>query len=149
MNPVARRVAPFLLVALLWGIDVAATMAAELRAGAAKVDITHPDGPVSGPLFSKALVLSDGEKTVALVSLDVVAIGEIGYIKNDFLPKLRQRIETELKIPPQNVLVNASLRQCEEELRAIIAAERLRRDRRPELMDLVRRLNAEFEERLT
>ena len=47
------------------------------------------------------------------------------------------------------VLVNASLRQCEEELRAIIAAERLRRDRRPELMDLVRRLNAEFEERLT
>ena len=47
------------------------------------------------------------------------------------------------------VLVNENLRQCEEELRAIIAAERLRRDRRPELMDLVRRLNAEFEERLT
>ncbi|HRO10425.1 guanylate kinase [Amaricoccus sp.] len=47
------------------------------------------------------------------------------------------------------VLVNANLKQCEEELRAIIAAERLRRDRRPELMDLVRRLNAEFEERLT
>jgi guanylate kinase len=47
------------------------------------------------------------------------------------------------------VLVNASLRQCEEELRAIIAAERLRRDRRPELMDLVRQLNAEFEERPT
>ena len=47
------------------------------------------------------------------------------------------------------VLVNANLKQCEEELRAIIAAERLRRDRRPELMDLVRQLNAEFEERLT
>ena len=47
------------------------------------------------------------------------------------------------------VLVNATLKECEEELRAIIAAERLRRDRRPELMDLVRRLNAEFEERLT
>ena len=47
------------------------------------------------------------------------------------------------------VLVNENLTQCEEELRAIIAAERLRRDRRPELMDLVRRLNAEFEERLT
>jgi guanylate kinase len=46
------------------------------------------------------------------------------------------------------VLVNENLKQCEEELRAIIAAERLRRDRRPELMDLVRRLNAEFEERL-
>ena len=47
------------------------------------------------------------------------------------------------------VLVNENLRQCEGELRAIIAAERLRRDRRPELMELVRRLNAEFEERRT
>jgi guanylate kinase len=46
------------------------------------------------------------------------------------------------------VLINENLKQCEEELRAIIAAERLRRSRRPELMELVRRLNAEFEERL-
>jgi guanylate kinase len=46
------------------------------------------------------------------------------------------------------VLINESLPQCEAELRAIIRAERLRRDRRPELMGLVRRLNREFEERL-
>ncbi len=46
------------------------------------------------------------------------------------------------------VLVNANLAQCEEELRAILRAERLRRDRRPELMGLVTRLNREFEERL-
>lgn len=46
------------------------------------------------------------------------------------------------------VLVNENLVQCERELRAVIEAERLRRDRRPELVDLVRRLNAEFEERL-
>jgi len=46
------------------------------------------------------------------------------------------------------VLVNASLPQCEAELRAIIQAERLRRDRRPDLMVLVNRLNSEFEERL-
>jgi guanylate kinase len=45
------------------------------------------------------------------------------------------------------VLVNENLRQCEEELRAIIAAERLRRDRRPELMQLVRKLNSEFDGR--
>ena len=45
------------------------------------------------------------------------------------------------------VLVNEDLRQCEEELRAIIAAERLRRERRPQLVEMVRRLNAEFEER--
>jgi guanylate kinase len=46
------------------------------------------------------------------------------------------------------VLINESLVQCEDELRSIIRAERLRRDRRPELLEHVRRLNAEFEERL-
>ena len=45
------------------------------------------------------------------------------------------------------VLVNENLRQCEEELRAIISAERLRRDRRPELLQLVRKLNCEFDGR--
>jgi guanylate kinase len=46
------------------------------------------------------------------------------------------------------VLVNENLKQCEDELRAIIAAERLRRDRQPHLGEMVRALNAEFEERL-
>lgn len=46
------------------------------------------------------------------------------------------------------VLVNENLVQCEAELGAILRAERLRRDRRPELMGLVTRLNKEFEERL-
>ena len=47
------------------------------------------------------------------------------------------------------VLINENLRQCEGELRSIILSERLRRDRQPGLGELVRRLNAEFEERLT
>ncbi|MBL8851599.1 MAG: hypothetical protein JNG89_18090, partial [Planctomycetaceae bacterium] len=80
----------------------------ELRAGAAKVDISHPDQPVSGTMYSRAIVLTDGETTVALIGMDVVSIGQIGYIKDDFLPKLRQRIEAELHIQPQHVLVNAS-----------------------------------------
>lgn len=46
------------------------------------------------------------------------------------------------------VLVNERLPQCEAELRSIIRAERLRRDRRPELMGLVTELNRQFEERL-
>jgi len=46
------------------------------------------------------------------------------------------------------VLVNENLPDCEAELRSIIRAERLRRERRPELMGLVTRLNREFEERL-
>jgi guanylate kinase len=46
------------------------------------------------------------------------------------------------------VLINERLATCEEELRAIIRAERLRRERRPELVDVVRRLNGEFEGRV-
>ncbi len=45
------------------------------------------------------------------------------------------------------VLLNENLAQCEAELRAVIQAERLRRERRPDLMLLVNRLNTEFEER--
>lgn len=46
------------------------------------------------------------------------------------------------------VLVNERLAECEDELRAILRAERLKRDRRPELVATVRRLNAEFEEHM-
>jgi guanylate kinase len=44
------------------------------------------------------------------------------------------------------VLVNEDLDRCEAQLRAIITAERLRRDRQPGLMTRVRALNAEFED---
>lgn len=44
------------------------------------------------------------------------------------------------------VLVNKDLGACEAQLRAVITAERLRRDRQPGLMAQVRALNTEFEE---
>ncbi len=44
------------------------------------------------------------------------------------------------------VLVNEDLDTCEAELRAVITAERLRRDRQPGLMSRVRALNTEFED---
>lgn len=44
------------------------------------------------------------------------------------------------------VLVNEDLDTCEAELRAVITAERLRRDRQPGLMARVRALNTEFED---
>ena len=48
--------------------------AAQFRAGAAKVDITNVDaGPVNDLLFVKALVLTDGDTTIALVTVDAVA----------------------------------------------------------------------------
>ncbi|PWE31095.1 guanylate kinase [Pararhodobacter marinus] len=47
------------------------------------------------------------------------------------------------------VVVNHDLDQAEEELRTILRAERMRRDRQPGLSDFVRALNAEFETRST
>ncbi len=43
------------------------------------------------------------------------------------------------------VLVNNDLDRCEEELRTILSAERLRRERQPQLNDFVRGLNKEYE----
>lgn len=84
-------------------------IAGELRAGAAKIDITHPETVTRNErLYAKALVLSDGETTTVLITVDAVAIGEIGSIKNDFLPNVRAALERELKIKPTHVIANAS-----------------------------------------
>jgi hypothetical protein len=86
-----------------------AAQAGELLAGVARVDITkYEAGPVNDPLFVKALVLQSGGQTLVLASVDAVAIGEIGYIQHDYLPKVRARLQQELGIPPGHVLVNAS-----------------------------------------
>ncbi|MCX6899472.1 MAG: hypothetical protein NT105_12310 [Verrucomicrobia bacterium] len=82
--------------------------AAQLQAGVAKVDITDRTVPVNDPLFAKALVLRDGTTTVAIITVDAVAIGQLGRIKNDFLPNVRAQLQKEFNIPPSNVLINAS-----------------------------------------
>jgi len=85
------------------------THAAGLMAGAAKVDITNVDaGPVNDRLYARALVLKSDTTTAVLVSVDAVAIGEIGHIKNDYLGKVRTQVERELKIRPDSILINAS-----------------------------------------
>lgn len=83
--------------------------AAKLWAGAAKVDITRVDaGPVDGRLHARALVIKSETVTTAIVSLDVVAVGEIGSVGDDFLANVRAQVKQELKIRPEHVLVNAS-----------------------------------------
>ncbi len=82
---------------------------ATLLAGVAKVDITDREaGPVNDPLYVKAIVLKSDTATAVLVSVDAVAIGEIGRISNDYLPTVRARLQQELGIQPTNVLINAS-----------------------------------------
>ncbi len=82
--------------------------AANLCAGAAKVDITDRTGPVNDPCYAKALVLKSGETTAVLITVDAVAIGEIGRIGNGFLATVRGALEKDLGIPPSNVVINAS-----------------------------------------
>ena len=82
--------------------------AAQLQAGVARVDITDRTVPVNDPLYAKALVLRDGVTTVAIITVDAVAIGELGRIKNDFLPNVRAQLQKELDIAPSHVLINAS-----------------------------------------
>lgn len=86
------------------------TGAESLRAGVAKSDITtSAEGVVvHDPLYAKALVLDDGKTRVVIIAMDVVAIGGISDVGDDFLAKLRNRIEAELGVPGDNVLVNAS-----------------------------------------
>lgn len=94
---------------ILFEANARSSVAGSLRAGAAKVDITDRGaGPVNDPLYVKALVVSNGETTVALVTVDAVAIGEIGPIKNDYLQNVRVALQQELRLDPTHLLVNAS-----------------------------------------
>jgi len=99
--------AGMLMVASLFPCAKAAV--AQLQAGVAKVEITDRDAaPVNDPLYARALVLKDDATTVVLVTVDAVAIGGIGRIKDDFLGNVRTQLEKELNIPPASVVVNAS-----------------------------------------
>ena len=86
-----------------------------LRAGAAKVNITPPVGItligskgypsdyILDDLYAKALVLNDGETTLAIVSLDLL------YSPlEDITQPVRDIITEKIGIPSQNILVCAT-----------------------------------------
>jgi len=94
----------------------ASPVRAELKAGAAKADIT-PEWPiylggyyyvntrskgVHDPLHSRVLALSDGANTVVTISMDVIIMGGV------FATELKQMIQDKLGIPPENVTVTAT-----------------------------------------
>ena len=98
-----------LLLAVAAIFPSVAARAAQLKAGVAKVVITDATaGPSNDPLYVKALVLDDGTTKAVIITVDAVAIAEIGTIKNDYLSKVRLQLQKELNIKPANVLINAS-----------------------------------------
>lgn len=99
----------FMIIMVIGLFSYGAVNAAQLKAGVAKVNITTTAAVlINDPLYVKALVLDDGTKKVVIITVDAVSIAEIGYIKNDYLTKVRSGLEKELKIKPENVLINAS-----------------------------------------
>jgi len=90
--------------------------AGPLRAGAAAADITCSTAAVvRDPLLVKALVLDNGAARLAILSMDTTAIGGravsdhiLDDVGEEFLPRLRERVEKELGVPGASVMVNAS-----------------------------------------
>lgn len=94
----------------------------QLRAGVARVDITRTesgatDDPlyanidaekINDPLFVKALVLKKEEAVAVIITVDAVAIAEIGSIRNEYLAEVRARLKAELGIEATNVIISAS-----------------------------------------
>jgi neutral ceramidase len=75
------------------------------KAGAAKIDITPAQLPKNSEgildhIFARAIVIDNGHTSAALVSADTAGIGEQVW------KAVSQRIEKELGIPAQNVIMN-------------------------------------------
>ena len=109
-----RCISGFLVLAIASCIQ--ANVAAELTAGAAKVDITPDlgvslDGPISkngpvtsihDPLHARALVLDDGHKRIAIVIVDNCMTGR------DVFDTAKNAIQQSTGIPPDHVLAAAT-----------------------------------------
>jgi hypothetical protein len=58
----------------------------------------------------KALVIGNETTRAVIVSIDVVAVAEIGAIRNDFVSNVRAQLQKDLNIRPANILFNATHR---------------------------------------
>lgn len=89
--------------------QASSVVAGPLLAGVGRSDITEPATlPANDPLYVKALVLRNGDSTAVLITVDAVAIEEIGKINSQYLPTVRAALLKQFQIRPEQVIVNAS-----------------------------------------
>ena len=94
-----------ILMAMLPCGAFAQNPAASFRAGAAKVDITPAQLPkniegILDHIYARAIVIDNGVTSAALVSVDTGMLGEQVW------QTVSQRVEKELGIPAQNLIMN-------------------------------------------
>ncbi len=77
-----------------------------MYAGTGKSNITANSENVHDSLFVKTLILKNKKTSLAIITLDVVAIGRIGNVPDNYFPNLKKRLKKDFKI--DNILVNAS-----------------------------------------
>jgi len=77
---------------------------ASIRAGVSKINITkdNPTELVNDPLYAKALVLDDGKTKIVIITMDII---EISFAS---LQEIRTRVQKELKINAERVIINVS-----------------------------------------
>lgn len=104
-----RRIALGAVAALILVPLPASAQTGQLRAGAAKVDITPSESAlpksyrgILDHLFARAIVVDDGATRAAMVTIDA------GAIPTELWTKLSERAERELKIPKQQFLLTAT-----------------------------------------
>ena len=91
------------------GFAQAARGVSPFRVGAAKVDVTPSPGQlpknnrgVLDRLYARAIVLENGTSSVALITVDAGAVSDATW------QAVTRLLETELRIPPANVLLSAT-----------------------------------------
>jgi hypothetical protein len=94
-----------ILIAMLPYGAFSQTTASSFKAGAAKVDITPTQLPknmegILDHIYARAIVIDNGATSAALVSVDTGMLGEQVW------RTVSQRIEKELGIPAQNLIMN-------------------------------------------
>lgn len=91
----------FIAFVLLFSCDISV---ASIRAGVSKINITkdNPTELVNDPLYAKALVLDDGKTKIVIITMDII---EISFTS---LQEIRTRVQKELKINGDRVIINVS-----------------------------------------
>jgi neutral ceramidase len=102
---ISRIVAMTVLIAVLPYCAFSQTAASSFKAGAAKIDITPSQLPKNSEgildhIYARAIVIDNGHASAALVSADTGGIGEQVW------KTVSQKVEKELGIPAQNLIMN-------------------------------------------